>query len=217
MADSRPNDDVDPARHWEQRYAESTRMWSGTVNATTAAVVAELTPGTALDLGCGEGADAIWMAEWGWRVTAVDLSATAIARGRAVSDERGLGDAITWVAADLQTWAPDGQFDLVAASFLHSDVAFDRAEVLRRAAGWVAPGGHLLLVSHAGVPPWADTDHHHADLPTPEQEWEQLALPAAQWRAAMVQTRPRDATGPDGTAVRLEDGVLLLRHAAPDE
>ncbi|MFV0427054.1 MAG: SAM-dependent methyltransferase [Beutenbergiaceae bacterium] len=206
-----PDPTTDPATHWESRYAQSDRMWSGRVNPTTADVISTLRPGRALDLGCGEGGDAVWMAEQGWRVSAVDLSETAVARGEQVATARGLGSLITWVVADAQTWQPDGTFDLVVASFFHSEVALERTQTLVRLASRIEPGGHLLLVSHAGPPPWA-TGAHHADLPTPEQELERLALPEHQWRRVIAETRTRPATGPDGEPAHLDDAVVLLRR-----
>lgn len=211
--------DADPVAHWEGRYGESDRMWSGNVNATTAQVAAGLPSGRALDLGCGEGGDAIWLAEQGWQVTAVDLSRTAVGRGERAAAERGI-DAITWVAADLQEWEPDRpEFDLVTASFFHSQAALDRTEVLRKAASWIAPGGHLLLVSHAAPPPWSGLAHedeshggHVHDLPTPEQELAALDLPERDWHRVQALIVHRDATGPDGQQATLVDGVVLLRR-----
>ena len=154
--------------HWEDWYAGSAPLWSGRVNATTADVVATLPVGEALDLGCGEGGDAVWLAEQGWRVTAVDVSATAVARGAAGAEQRGVAERIDWHAHDLASWRTERAFDLVTASFLHSDVELPRAEILRRAAGRLRPGGHLLLVSHVfesdgDVPPWASARREQAD------------------------------------------------------
>ena len=161
-----------PAEYWEDRYAGSDRMWSGRVNATMADVVGDLPAGDALDLGCGEGGDAVWLAEQGWRVTALDVSPTAVARGAEGAAGRGVGDRITWIAHDLATWSTERHFDLVTASFFHSTVALPRTPILRRAAARVRDGGHLLLVSHVfetedDYPPWADraahTDDEHGD------------------------------------------------------
>jgi len=200
------------AQFWEERYA-GRQVWSGKVNAAMAAVVAELPVGRALELGCGEGGDALWLAEKGWQVTAVDISSTAIERGRAMAAERGLAERIEWVAADLAEWAPTGAFDLVTASFLQSPLELQRVEILRKAADAVAPGGHLLLVSHAAAPPWASgLQHGHAAFPQPATELALLGLPAVGWQIVVAEVRRRAATGPDGTPAELDDTVVLVRR-----
>jgi len=210
----------EPFAHWEARYAGSAPVWSGRVNATTADVSASLTPGRAVDLGCGEGGDAIWLAERGWQVTAIDISPTAIARGEAAGDARGLGNRISWIAADLSNWidgAGVGEYDLVTASFLNSTVELPRTRILRAGASLLRRGGHLLIVSHAAAPPWhraADHDHAMAmhRLLSPDEELAELALPTDAWTTVLAETRTRQAIGPDGEQVALDDGVLLLRR-----
>lgn len=213
--------DQTPLEYWEDRYGGDAPVWSGRVNATLAAVVGALKPGQALELGCGEGGDAIWLAQNGWRVTAVDISPTAIARARTAATDRGIDESqVRWVTADLASWSePDG-YDLVTASFLHSDVELPRTEILRNAASQVAPGGRLLIISHASRPPWAPTHeqaahegeghHHHHDFKTPAEEIDALELADGQWETALAETRMRQATGPDGQEAELEDGVVLL-------
>jgi 2-polyprenyl-3-methyl-5-hydroxy-6-metoxy-1,4-benzoquinol methylase len=143
---------ADAATFWESRYAERHRIWSGEPNAALADVASAIRPGRALDLGCGEGGDTVWLAEQGWQVTGVDISATAVARGRALATARGVAeDRITWIVEDLAAWEPADRYDLVTSCFLHSPVDFPRAAVLRQAAAAVAPGGHLLVVAHAGT------------------------------------------------------------------
>ena len=99
------------ADFWEQRYAQRPRVWSGSVNTTLAAVARGLVVGTALDLGCGEGGDAIWLARGGWQVTAVDISTTALERARTAAAAAGVPDGrIDWVAADLACMKPTALF-----------------------------------------------------------------------------------------------------------
>jgi SAM-dependent methyltransferase len=149
--------ETDATAFWENRYGEREQIWSGRPNRALVDVVEPLgvTPGHALDLGSGEGADSIWLAEQGWQVTGIDISATAVSRAGVHASDRGVADRITWLQADLAEWMPTDEYDLVSACFLHSPVAFPREEVLRRAAGAVAPGGYLLVVGHAGFPPWS--------------------------------------------------------------
>lgn len=224
-----------PEQYWESQYADSAKRWSGRANPTTAEVVTTLPvdPGsTALDLGCGEGGDAVWMATQGWQVTAVDISATATARGAEGAQEAGVAEALTWVSENLSTWRTDESFDLVTASFFHSNVELQRTEILRRAAGRVRPGGHLLIVSHVfetpeDIPPWAlrhlETDDPEdpalqeklSELLTPDDEIVALALSDDEWEVAIKEVRPHEVTGPDGhESAVIKDGVVLLRRRA---
>ena len=204
---------------WDARYAESDQIWSGRPNAALVEAVGDLAPGRALDLGCGEGGDTVWLAEHGWEVNGVDVASGAVARGRAAADARGVGDRVRFVVGDLATWRPDATYDLASACFLHSPVAFPRTAVLRRAAGAVAPGGHLLVVGHAGPPPWSkDRDHWHdrpdheaAALLQPDEQVAALAL-GDDWETVVHEVRTRDAVGPDGEAAHLDDSVVLLRR-----
>lgn len=127
-----------------------------------------------------------------------------------------------FVATDLSTWMSDaagagtGSVDLVTASFFHSPVLLPRSEILAAAASVVAPSGHLLLVTHAVMPPWATGEDaaHHADLLSPEEEVEALALDPTEWELLLVETRTREATAPNGDPAVLDDGVVLARRIA---
>jgi SAM-dependent methyltransferase len=204
------------AGFWDGLYGERDRIWSGAVNTALADVAGGLEPGAALDLGYGEGGDTLWLAERGWRVMAVDVSATAVERARAAARDRGVGDdRVTWLVTDLATWRPSEDYDLVSVCFLHSPVAFPRTVVLRRAAGSVARGGHLLLVGHAEPPPWAGTgqhEGHHPALLGPAEEVTALGLDETAWHTVVAEPRTRAATGPDGEQATLTDSVVLLRR-----
>ncbi len=220
-----PTPGPDAEAYWTDRYGDAP-IWSGAPNASLVDTVGRLSPDgdpaaaggaararRALDLGSGEGGDALWMAAQGWRVTAVDIAANALARGRAEAERVGLGDRVTWVQADLATWDTDDRFDLVTASFLHSSVSFPRAAVLRRATTLVAPGGHLVVVGHAGSPSWAShAEHAHAEpLVGPAEQVSQLALDDG-WDVEVAELRTRHVTAPDGSPATLEDSVVLVRR-----
>lgn len=207
-------EDPDAVGFWESRYGERAQIWSGQPNAALAGTVADLAPGRALDLGCGEGGDSIWLAGRGWQVTAVDISATAVERASARARAEAIpDDRITWIVADLATWQPVGPYELVSACFLHSPVEFPRAEVLRRAAGTIAVGGHLLIVSHAERPPWAAVhDHAPHAFPALDEQLAELRLDEDAWESVVSETRDRDAAGPDGERALLQDHVILLRR-----
>lgn len=131
---------------WDERYRATGLLWGAGPNRRFAELAADLLPGHALDLGCGEGRNAIWLAEQGWQVTAVDFSPVALERAARLAGERGVG--VDFQCRDLRTWSPPGAaFDLVAIIYLHlpSD---DLQRVHARAARAVAPGGSLLILGH---------------------------------------------------------------------
>ncbi|WP_261557283.1 SAM-dependent methyltransferase [Frankia tisae] len=206
--------EYDAEQYWETRYRGAEQLWSGNPNPVLVDVAARLEPGTALDLGCGDGSDAIWLAGRGWQVTSADISATALARAADRAATAGVGDAVDWQRHDLTRTVPDGRFDLVSAQFLHSPVAFPRETVLRSAAGRVAPGGTLLVVGHLELPPWADhrgPEHGpELHLPTPEEVLADLDLPAAQWRTERADVVARQVRGPEGQTGTTTDSVVAL-------
>jgi len=206
--------DIAPRDFWENRYSGQDQVWSGRVNATFAEVVGALTPGRALDLGSGEGADVLWLAEHGWRATGVDISPTAVRRAQAVADaSETAGGRADYVAADLSSWLPDEEVDLLSASYLHSPVELHRADILVRVSGAVRPGGHLLVLSHGAPPPWANPEHaQHHRFPTAQEELASLDLDPDQWSVVIAEPRTRQATAPDGRTGELEDVVVLLRR-----
>lgn len=134
------------ASAWDARYEASDRVWSSGPNAFVAAETEDLAPGRVLDLACGEGRNAIWLAQRGWRVTAVDFSRVAVARGRARAGELQLD--IEWHVGDVTRWRPDGHFDLVLISYLHLP-AGERLNVLESAVEALAPGAIAIVVAHA--------------------------------------------------------------------
>ncbi|WP_291377858.1 class I SAM-dependent methyltransferase [Demequina sp.] len=183
MSDTKPRD------VWEERYRAST-VWTGKVNAHLTDWLGgppQVRPGTAIDLGCGEGGDAIWLASLGWRVTGVDFAQAAIDRARVAARAKGLD--VTWVVADLTEWAPHHRADLVTVSFVHEPEHI-RAAVWRAAARAVADPGTLLVTGHApdvdGAPgPPTDTRFTVDEV---------LAVLGEPWRAEVREVR-RVGTG----------------------
>ena len=195
---------------WDGRYRESDRIWSGNPNTVLVREVEGMAPGRALDLGCGEGADAIWLARQGWRVTAVDISGVALER--AVRNAAEVADRIDWQRHDLGTSFPPGKFDLVSAHFLHSPGDLPREKILRTAAGAVAPGGVLLVVGHAGFPPWEDDPHPDMHLPTPQEVLEDLDLPDEEWEVLVCEEHERIQDDPSGRPMTRTDNTLKVRR-----
>ncbi len=203
------SENVDLQQMWEARYAESGRIWSGRPNARLVETVADLPAGRALDLGCGEGGDTVWLVQHGWHVVAVDIATTALQRAAELAAD--LVEHIEFQQHDLTRTFPEGQFDLVSAHFLHSPVDWDRNTLLRRAAAAVAPGGTLLIVDHGEAPPWAQGVHDH-HFPSAAEVVDGLDLDAAAWERVRVERAGREAIGPDGQPGTLIDNVIVLRR-----
>jgi SAM-dependent methyltransferase len=200
--------------HWEEHYRERERVWSGGVNVQFADVVADLTPGRALDLGCGEGGDAVWLAERGWHVVAVDISDTALGRAREAADSRGVADRIEFVQLDLSDSFPDGTFDLVSSQFLHSTVRLDRTRILANAAAALRSGGLLVIVDHGSAPPWVSKLDHRHEFPSAEEVIAGLDLGAGEFERLRVEAVERQASGPEGQQRPWMDNVMVLRRRA---
>lgn len=195
--------------YWEEFYRSGRGAWSGKPNQLLVGEVSDLTPGTALDLGCGQGDDAVWLALRGWRVTAVDVSATALALGADRAAAAGVTEAIEWEPHDLAVSFPSGIFDLVSACYLHSPVQMPRGRILRSAAGAVAAGGTLLVVGHAGFPSWGEPDPA-IHFPTPQEVLDDLALPGGQWEVRRSDVVTWQLPGPDGEPATRPDNVLSV-------
>jgi SAM-dependent methyltransferase len=131
---------------WDAKYAAVENLWAARPNRFLVAEVGDLAPGRALDLACGEGQNAIWLATLGWRVTGVDYSEVAIAKARGRAERAGVD--VEFVCADLVTYEPEpSAFDLVAVLYLHI-AADERHAVLQHAAAALAPGGTFVLIGH---------------------------------------------------------------------
>ncbi|MFF5180118.1 FAD-dependent oxidoreductase [Micromonospora sp. NPDC000316] len=194
---------------WEERYLSRPAVWSGRPNPQLVTEAADLTPGRALDVGSGEGADAVWLAERGWQVTAVDISTTALARAAEHAEAAGVGDRVEFTHADLREKPPAEQaYDLVSAQFMHLPPE-PRRELFARLAAAVAPGGVLLIVGHHPSDLW--TSGHRIHMPEMMYTAEEVAasLDPAQWDVLASETRSRP--GPD-PATTFHDAVLVARR-----
>ncbi|WP_349268514.1 tRNA 5-carboxymethoxyuridine methyltransferase [Mycolicibacterium parafortuitum] len=205
---------TDVKQHWEERYGQRDRIWSGHVNRWLAEIVAPLTPGRALDLGCGEGGDSLWLAEHGWDVVGVDISETALGRAAEEAGKRGLTERVRFVQTNLSESFPEGVFDLVSAQFLQSMVHLDRERIFAAATRALAVGGVLIVVDHAAAPPWAPPEVHEHRFSTLDEVLESIDLGDGAWERFRVEVVERDAVGPDGQAGVLSDNLIVLRRVA---
>ncbi|MGA6227514.1 class I SAM-dependent methyltransferase [Streptomyces umbrinus] len=202
--------DNDAERFWEQHY-RTRHAWDARVNPLLAETATPLHPGAALDLGCGAGGDAIWLAQRGWHVTAVDISTTAVERVRERARDIGVEDQVVTAQHDLGRSFPAGQYDLVSAQYFHTPLPLHRSRVLRTAARALRPGGLLLVVDHGSTAPWSwnqDPDIHY---PTPTETAAELDLDPAHWSVLRADMPRRGATGPAGETATVIDNVLLVR------
>jgi SAM-dependent methyltransferase len=202
---------MDDEREWDTRYARADRVWSGRPNGSLVAEVPGLGPGSALDVGCGEGADAVWLAQRGWKVTALDVSQVALERGRRAAEAAAV--EIEWVHADLvDARLPPGSFDLVSVHYpaLRRTPGGDAVRALLEA---VMPGGTLLVVQHADV----DREQSLAHGFDPEEyvAADDVASALADgWDVQVQERRPRDVPESGGGGHHTHDLVLRARRRA---
>jgi SAM-dependent methyltransferase len=192
---------------WDARYREHpTAIWSGNPNPVLEAEAADLPPGRALDVGCGEGADALWLAERGWQVDAVDISRVALERAESHGAKRSL--EVNWVHADLLTDPPEvDAYDLVNAQYMQLP-QHERDAMYGALAAAVRPGGTLLIGAH-------HPSDLHATIRRPNvaemfftAEEVAAGLDDQQWQILVAETRPRTAVNHEGANATVHDTVL---------
>lgn len=214
MSGHRHGDDADRPDYfepssWQERYSGEGAVWSGDPNPQLVAEVTGLTPGTALDVGCGEGGDVIWLARQGWHVTGADFSTNGLARAADHAAAAGVADRTDWWQVDAREFAAGGRsFDLVTTHFLHPPSG-GMVDVTRRLAEAVAPGGLLLVVGHAPSGVFAQLNENSRAAMFLAED----LLPALpdDFEPVVVEQRPRTAVR-DGVSVDIHDSTLLARR-----
>ncbi|QIX27499.1 class I SAM-dependent methyltransferase [Nocardioides sp. JQ2195] len=190
---------------WEERYGAKDDLWSGNPNPQLVAEASGLAPGRALDVGCGEGGDAIWLAQQKWQVAALDFSVLGLARAAAHAENEAVAHRIEWLHADVRKDDLGSDYDLVTSQFLHQPDG-GMVEVTRRLAETVAPGGTLLVVGHH--PEDAETGlrwRMNDAMFTPDDLVP--ALDPEAW-TVLAEVRERSVEGPDRQPVTVRDSVI---------
>ncbi len=199
---------------WDERYRSAPAIWSGNPNRHLIDQAAELTPGLALDAGCGEGADALWLARRDWRVLAVDWALVALQRAAEHVAGDPAGSRIEWEHHDLADWNPGvDRFDLVSSQYLHLPAAA-RTPLFGRLVASVRRGGTLLIVGH-----------HPLDLQTtmPRPNQPELfftgddllpLLDPDDWTVITNEAIGREVADPDGATITVHDAVFRARRKA---
>lgn len=196
--------------YWESAYSEEERRWSGNPNAQLVAEASDLPVGTAIDVGCGEGGDVVWLAKQGWKVTALDFAQAALDRTREHAEQAGVADHVDYERGDLRDWSARGRtWDLVSSQFVHEPDG-GMVPVVKALAAAVAPGGTLLVVGHD------PSDHEHGGPALAEARFsaEEIvsALDPAEWSSIVAETRRRVASRHLGHEnVAMVDAVLVAR------
>lgn len=205
--------------YWDQTWngERAPMMSSGEANPHLVREISGLEPGTALDAGCGAGAEAIWLASNGWTVTGADVADTALeyAEGRAAAVE--VAKQIEWVQADLSVWEPETKYDLVTTHYAHPAMA--QLAFYDRIASWVAPGGTLLIVGHLhhrhgdsnSHGSTGESGHGHSQPPTEASATADSItnrLDPAVWTVVTAEESQRTMLGPGGRATTIDDVVV---------
>jgi SAM-dependent methyltransferase len=213
--------------YWEQHWQRGTTDAPGAMdgnppNPYLICGTSSLTPGTALDAGCGAGAEAIWLATQGWQVTAADIAPDALARGAVRATDSGVSQRLRWIEADLTVWSPDTQFDLVTTHYAHP--AMPQLAFYDRLSTWVARGGTLLIVGHLDIHDSTghghpDGHHGHGDHGhhPPAKASVTVAditpgLDDTEWEIVTAEEHVRTLPGPGSRPVPLHDVVVQARR-----
>lgn len=203
--------------YWDRIWTgdRAVSMATGDPNPHLADEVGDLPPGTALDAGCGAGAEAVWLAEHGWQVTGADVATEALLRAAERASAHHVDGRVQWVQADLSTWQPPAAYDLVTTHYAHPSIP--QLEFYDRLASWVAPGGTLLIVGHLDQHDHAagergHGEHGHAAGPpagasvTAESITERLD--PISWEVVTARASHRTLGGRGGHPVLLHDVVV---------
>ncbi|MGL4307138.1 MAG: class I SAM-dependent methyltransferase [Mycobacteriaceae bacterium] len=195
-------------KHWQQRSVDIPGVTSSnSLNPYLIRGANPLTPGLALDAGCGAGAEAIWLASQGWQVTAVDISSDVLAKAAQQEANQGLGQQIQWIEADLTQWKPDKKFDLVTTHYAHP--AIPQLEFYQRISSWVTCGGTLLIVGHMHTNGHGQQHPAHASVTVAEVV---EVLEENLWEIVVAEECVRTVDSHGGQQFSLNDVVVQVKR-----
>jgi SAM-dependent methyltransferase len=194
-------------RHWHQALRNRPGAMDGSApNPYLDRETSSLVPGTALDAGCGAGAEAIWLASRGWQVTAADIAPEALARAAERATNSEVSERVRWIEADLTVWDPGMRFDLVTTHYAHP--AMPQLAFYDRISAWVAPGGTLLIVGHLHTSGATGHGHHPPAEASVTLTDITAGLDSTRWEVVTAEEHLRTVTGPGGQAIPLHDVVV---------
>ena len=199
---------------WDKVHRRRDRSCQHAPHPYVRKALASAVPGRALELGCGHGNTAVWLASRGWTVTAVDISRIALDAAAEHAERVGVSSRITWQHADLRDWTTERTFDLVAALFLHTLLELDAPALLARAAAQTRVRGTLLSVGHYTLPPWAWNRDKTDGLRCASEIAAALGVHEPEWRTILAEELPRTVTDHDGHSSTVLDTVLHAVRAA---
>lgn len=200
---------VSPTEFWEEFYSGE-HPWSGKANEVLVDEMEAhpLAAGTVLDLGCGSGADVLWLAGLGWKATGADISVAALDLADVAAHAAGLDGQVEFEQTNLDEEFPEGSWDLVTASYLHSPVALGREGVLQRALDALNPGGVLIVISHLAAPAWRG----ETPVPFPSVEEVVASVTREGFTVVHADTRTFEVPSPEGEPGTKVDSVVRVRR-----
>jgi SAM-dependent methyltransferase len=201
------------AEEWDRRYDTAEYVWHADPNRFLPGLVGDLAPGRALDLACGEGRNAVWLARQGWTVTAVDFSSVGIAKGERLAADHGV--TVEWFVGDVTEWTPAAEaFGLVIVFYVQLP-ATERAAMLGHAARALAPGGRFVMVAHdrTNLTDGIGGPQDERVLPTPELVVADLAASGVALDVARAERLRRPVDTPDGPRDAIDCLVVAARPA----
>jgi SAM-dependent methyltransferase len=197
--------------YWDKHYRKiDEKSDQQLVSPHLFSAVSELAPSVALDAGCGEGADALWLAKTGWKVTAVDISSAVLEKAKGFAEEAGA--AINFQSVDLTSWVPEhNHYDLVTSHYVHTT---DNQSFVKKLGSAVKVGGTLLIVGHQPSDNTHEADHHARGSHTTAEEIASY-FDGDDWEVKVAEPRTISKTAPNGKSVLLNDSVFIARKKGP--